>query len=150
MDVGEFAAAAAAQGLAVNGDLASGDSKAEGVEMGGDAAGEVGGLDGLEDAGKGVGARAAVGELEPFSQPAFLEFAKFLHQFVGAHAAEQGGEGHEEDLAEVMAGVAAVTRVRNGSEGLEAFRESKGVVGFIRISWHSGKLNTTRCRVQIC
>ena len=71
------------------------------------------------DVGEGVGAMDAVGELEPLAQPAFLEFAKLHHQYVGAHAAEQGREGHEEDLAEVMAGVAAVA-----GSGMEA-KDSK-------------------------
>ena len=48
--MGGFATAAAAQGLAVDGDLAAFHGEAETGEMLGDARGERGGLDGLEDA----------------------------------------------------------------------------------------------------
>ena len=49
-EVSGFAAATAAQGLAVDGDLAAFHGEAQPGKMLGDAAGERGGFDGLEDA----------------------------------------------------------------------------------------------------
>jgi hypothetical protein len=50
VEVSGFAAATAAQGLAVDGDLAAFHGEAQTGKMLGDAAGERGGFDGLEDA----------------------------------------------------------------------------------------------------
>ena len=140
MQVTGPAAAAAAQSLAVDGDLAAFHGETETGEVGGDAGGEGGGLDGLEDAGEGVGAGDAVGQREPFAQPFFLQLAELFHEFVGSHAAEHGGEGDEEDLAEMVAGVAAVARVADGREDFEACGEASGIVGFVGISGHPGTL----------
>ena len=67
-------------------------------------------------------------------------FAELLHEFVGSHAAEHGGEGDEEDLAEMVEGVATVARVIDGSEDFEAYRKALGIVGFVGGSRHSGNL----------
>ena len=142
MQVTGPAAAAAAQSLAVDGDLAAFHGETETGEVGGDAGGEGGGLDGLEDAGEGVGAGDAVGQREPFAQPFFLQLAELFHEFVGSHAAEHGGEGDEEDLAEMVAGVA--------TRRLRSLRGSLGNSRFCRDFWASGNTETTRQGVQVC
>jgi hypothetical protein len=97
------------------------------------AGGEGSRFDGLEDAREGVLAWNAVGELEPLAQPVFAQFGESLHVFVGSHAAEHGGEGDEEDFAEMVAGVAAVAGILDGGEHFETLREAAGVVDFVRI-----------------
>ena len=109
MEVGGFAAEAAAQSLAVDGDLAALRGETETGEMLGDASGKGGGFDGL-------------GQCEPLAQPIFLQLAELFHEIVGPNAAEYCGEGDEEDLAEMVKRVAAVPRVANGGEDLEAGR----------------------------
>jgi len=141
VQMGRFAAAAAAHSLAVDSNLAALHFESEPPEMLGDAGGKCARLDGLEDAREGVVARDAVGELEPLAQPAFAQLGESLHEYVGSHPAEHGGKGDEEDLAEMVAGVAAVAGVLNGGEHLETLREAAGIVDFVRISWHSGTLN---------
>ena len=110
--------------------------------MFGDTGGEGGRGGGLENAGDGVGARGAVGELEPFAQPGLAQFGELLHEFVGSHATEDGGEGDEEDLAEMMEGVASVAGGGKRAEGVEAFGEALGIVGFVGISGHPRSLKT--------
>lgn len=56
MEVGGLAVSAAAQGLAVDGNLTAFHGETESGEVVCDAAGEGGGLDGLEDPREGVGA----------------------------------------------------------------------------------------------
>src|SRR5690606_29988455 len=108
----------------------------------GDALGEGGRLDGLENPGEGVGTRDAVGQLEPFAQPVLVEFAELLHEFVGTRPAEDGGEGHEKDLTEMVQRAASGPRIGNGSEGLETFGKASGIVGLVGVSGHSGKHDT--------
>ena len=138
--MGGFATAAAAQGLAVDGDLAAFHGKAETGEMFGDASGERSGLDGLEDAREGVGAGDAVGQLEPLAKPVLAQFAKLFHEFVGSHPAKHAGKRDEEDFTEMVKSVPTVARVVDGREDFEAFRKALGIVGFIGISWHSENL----------
>ncbi len=84
-----FPAAAAALGLAVDGDLDAQHFEAQPCEMRGDAGGENGRGDGLKDAREGVVGGDAVGELESFPQPVLAQFGELLHEFSGSHAAEQ-------------------------------------------------------------
>ena len=61
-----------------------------------------------------------------------------------AAAAAQGLaiEGDEEDLAEMMEGVASVAGGGKRAEGVEAFGEALGIVGFVGISGHPRSLKT--------
>jgi hypothetical protein len=58
-----------------------------------------------------------------------------------AHSAEPRGEGHEDDLTEMVEGVPAVARVFDEGEGFEACRETSGIVDLVSVSGYSGRVN---------
>ncbi len=108
--------------------------------MYGDAMGERGGLDCQEDPRKCVAAGNAVGQSEPLAQPGFMQRGELLHHFIGAHPAEHSNKGHEEDSPEIVPGVAIVAWITQGVEGFKSFRKTVTAIGFVWISWNSGRL----------
>jgi hypothetical protein len=67
----------------------------------------------------------------------------------GLHAAEDAGEGDEDDFAEVVEGVAAATRILDPFKGTEACGEALRVVGFIGISGHPDSVKPLDAALQI-
>ena len=123
----------------------SGEDDSGLLEMVDDALAEEFGIDGFEDAGEGVVARDAVGEGDPLAEPFEPDFSELLHQLVGFHAAEDAGEGDEDDFAEVVEGVAAGARVLDHLKGTETSGKALRVVGLVGISGHPRQRETTRC-----
>jgi hypothetical protein len=70
-------------------------------------------------------------------------------KFVGLHAAEDAGEGDEDDFAEVVEGVAAATRILDPFKGTEACGEALRIDGFIGISGHPDSVKPLDVVLQI-
>ena len=116
--------AAAAQGLAVEGDDFTGQRPAEPLRPGREGFGELRGIQGGEDPPEGVVAGDAVGQFEQAAQPRPLGFAKLLHLREALRAAEQRADRDDQDVTERMA--LGTLDARVGELG-EVFDEAVGV-----------------------
>ena len=97
---------AAAQGFAIDGDELL-ESRVECADVCDEAIAELFWFDECKYVRKCLCPGDAVGRFDPFLEPCFLEVAKFFNIGEGIHAAEDDGDDHEEDRAEVMTLVAA-------------------------------------------
>lgn len=117
-------AAAAAQGLAVEGDDFAGQRLAQPLGPGREGLRKLRGIQRREDPPESVVAGDALGQPEQAAQPCALRFAELLHLREALRAAKQRAEGEDQDVAERMAFGALHPRV--GELG-EVFDEAAGV-----------------------
>ena len=117
-------AAAAAQGLAVDGDelacqrwAAAGDHRGEAVHEGLR-------IDGGKDPGIRVGRRQTVGQFEVPAQPVLALAAEDRDVLEAVHAADGRGQGDEKDFAKVMPGGGTFAGIGELTEGVQAVGET--------------------------
>jgi hypothetical protein len=97
--------------LAVHGDdLAVGDL-VDGVDPGQEAVDKLLAVQGGVDAADGVLRGDAIGQLQVLFQPGPLGMAEFLHADKVVGAADHGGDGQKEDVAELVSLAALDTRI---------------------------------------
>ena len=116
--------AAAAQGLAIEGDDLAGQHRAQALGPGGEGLGELRGIEQGEDPPEGVVAGDAVGQFEQAAQPLALGFAELLHLRKAFRTAEQRADGNDQDVPERMAFGALDARV---AELTEVIAEAVGI-----------------------
>lgn len=90
-----------AHGFAVDGDELRSELPMGGLDESHETAVEALGIYGREHSAERVIARRAVGEFKEFAQPLLLEFGEARHVIKAFALADDGGESHEDDLAEV-------------------------------------------------
>ena len=90
-------------------------------------------IDQGEDVGEGLGARNAIGNLDPFLEPLEVFVTKFLDVSEAVHAAE--------NFTKVVFFVSASARFFDDRKGLEALRKTAGAINFVEISSHPASVH---------
>ena len=96
-------AAAAAQGLAVQGDDFARQRAAQALGPGAEGFGELLRVEHGKDASEGVVAGDAVGQLQEFAQPMLLGLAELLHLHEALGPAQQRADGEQKDVVQGVA-----------------------------------------------
>jgi hypothetical protein len=94
----------------------------------------------FHDSREGVVGRSAVWQNELFSEPLFSDLAELFHKFIRLHTTNDTGVDHEDDFTKMMLGMAISPGVGQLFKGFEVFRETSGVINFVRISGYSRRL----------
>jgi hypothetical protein len=141
-------AAAAAQGLAVDGDEFAFQCRAAAGDHRGEAVHEGLRVDGGEDPGIGVGRRQAVGQFEVLAQPVLPLAAEDRDVLEAIHAADGRGQGDEKDLAEVVPRGGTLTRIGELTEGIQAVGEAFTIAVAVLRPSHSARVRHLLQKVQ--
>src|SRR5262249_55564688 len=136
--------AAAAEGLAVDGDVAQAQGGADGLDPAGEAALEGGGVQGGEDAVEGVVRGDAVGQGQAQrQQPGALLDPEGGDGVPGLRPGQDGGKGDDQDVAEqVVVAEGGVARVGEAGEVLRDVQPGR------RGGGSHGRISNGRRRVR--